>query len=266
MFREIIVHKWDIVTIHSRLLRTIPRMLGTCYRFYWTSGDHKQHHQLCCVTDFLVYRRLEKFYAVISSVIDLSNTFVDWKCFKDWWCLMDAFRLNYFIRSGQVHSNNTWHKFHGSIRKFFGCMDHNLAWLYFFENDIFDGPPTLSIRPLQWRLSLQNQHNDLFKNIVFVNSWKINLDRDWAPIPSLHKTTVINDLPHSVSMVSITACYSIMVWVFGHYDYTFIPYLACCIFKIATRCKEQKALIFKVDTLDFILLIISIALSEIDMY
>ena len=27
----------------------------------------------------------------------------------------------------------------GSIRKFFGCMDHNQPWLYFSENDGFDG-------------------------------------------------------------------------------------------------------------------------------
>ena len=44
MFRETIVHKWDIVTIHSRLLYTIPRTLNTRYRFYWTSRDHKQRH------------------------------------------------------------------------------------------------------------------------------------------------------------------------------------------------------------------------------
>ena len=91
------------------------------------------------VKGFLVYHRLEKFYTAISSVIDLSNKFVDWKCFRDGWCLMDAFRLNYFIWSRQVQSNNRWHKFHGSIRKLFGCMDHNLAWLYFSENDVFDG-------------------------------------------------------------------------------------------------------------------------------
>ena len=38
-------------------------------------------------------------------------------------------------------------------------------------------------------------------------------------------------------------CYSIMVWVFGHHDYTFIHYLACCTLKITTRCKERKVLI-----------------------
>ena len=46
MFREIIFHKWDIVTIHPRLLYTIPRTLNT-RRFYRTSLDNKQHHQLC---------------------------------------------------------------------------------------------------------------------------------------------------------------------------------------------------------------------------
>ena len=70
---------------------------------------------------FLVYCRLEKFYTAISSVIGLLGKFVDWKCFGDGWCLMDAFRLNYFIRFWQVHSNNRWHKFRGSIRKFFMC-------------------------------------------------------------------------------------------------------------------------------------------------
>ena len=103
---------------------------------------------------------LEKSYTAISSVIDLSKRFVDWKCFGDGWCLMDAFRLNYFIRFRQVHSNNRWHKFHGSIRKFFGCMDHNLAWLYFSENDVFDGfayviywdfaMVSLILEPAQW--------------------------------------------------------------------------------------------------------------------
>ena len=59
--------------------------------------------------------------------------------------------------------------------------------------------------------------------------------------------------------------YSIMVWVFVHHDYTFIPYVACCTFKITTQREEWKALISKVGALDFILLIISVALSEIDM-
>ena len=33
---------------------------------------------------------------------------------------------------------------------------------------------------------------------------KKNLDRNWVPLPSIHKTTLVNDLPHSVSTVSIT--------------------------------------------------------------
>ena len=86
--------------------------------------------------------------------------FVDWKCFGDGWCLMHAFRLNYFIRSWQLHSNDRWHKFHGSVRKFLGCMDHKLAWLYFSENDVFDGSAyvihwdfamvSLIVAPAQW--------------------------------------------------------------------------------------------------------------------
>ena len=124
MFRETIVHKWDVVTIHSRLLYIIPRKLNTRYCFYRTSRDHKQHRHLFSTIECKTLLGLPpswKFYTAISSVIDLSNKFVDWKCFGDGWCLMDAFRLNYFIRFWQVHSNNRWHKFRGSIRKFFMC-------------------------------------------------------------------------------------------------------------------------------------------------
>ena len=83
MFCETIVHKWDIVTIHFRLLNTITRALNTHYRFYRISRDRREHHQLCCtiecfvvplsVKGILVYPRLEKYYTAISSVIDLSN-------------------------------------------------------------------------------------------------------------------------------------------------------------------------------------------------
>ena len=44
MLRETTVHKWDILTIHFRLLYTIRRRLNTRYRLYWTSRDDKQHH------------------------------------------------------------------------------------------------------------------------------------------------------------------------------------------------------------------------------
>ena len=80
MFRETLVHKWDIVTIYSRLLYTIPRTLITRYHFYRTSSDHKQHTSFVVpmsVKGLLVYRLLEKFYTTISSVIDLSNKFMD---------------------------------------------------------------------------------------------------------------------------------------------------------------------------------------------
>ena len=93
-----------------------------------TTNNVTSFFVLLSVKDFLVYHRLEKFYTAISSVIDQSNKFVDWKCFEDGWCLMDAFRLNYFIWFRQGHCNNRWHKFYGSIRKFFGYMDYNLAW------------------------------------------------------------------------------------------------------------------------------------------
>ena len=55
------------------------------------------------VKGFLAYCRVEKFYTAISSIMDLSNKFVDWKCFRGEWCLMNAFRLNCFIISRQVH-------------------------------------------------------------------------------------------------------------------------------------------------------------------
>ena len=40
--------------------------------------------------------------------------------------------------------------FHGSIRKFFGCMDHNLAWLYFSENNVIDG----SVYVIHWDFAM----------------------------------------------------------------------------------------------------------------
>ena len=58
---------------------------------------------------------------------------------------------------------------------------------------------------------------------------------------------------------SDNSCYSTMIWVFGQHDYT------CYTFKITTQLKERKALISKVSAFDFTLLIISIALSEIDI-
>ena len=51
MFRGTFVHKWDIVTIHSRFLYTMLRTLNTRYHFYRASCDHKQHHQLCCTNE-----------------------------------------------------------------------------------------------------------------------------------------------------------------------------------------------------------------------
>ena len=44
MFRQTTDYKWGIVTIHSRLLYTIPRTFNIRYRLYWTSREDKQHH------------------------------------------------------------------------------------------------------------------------------------------------------------------------------------------------------------------------------
>ena len=124
---------------------------------------------------------------------------------------MDAFRLNYFIRYRQVHSNNRWHKFHDSIRKFFGCMGHNLAWLYFSKNDDFDCfafilycdfvMVSLIVEPAQW--------------LIQEHCWKITLDQNWVSIPSRHKTSLVNDLPHSVSTASITFFRQIILFYYG---------------------------------------------------
>ena len=75
MFRETIVHKWDIVTIHSRLLYTILAIAFT--GLLVTTSSITSFVVPLSVKGFLVYRRLEKFYIAISSVIDLSNKFVD---------------------------------------------------------------------------------------------------------------------------------------------------------------------------------------------
>ena len=100
MFRETIVHKWQ--AIHSRLLYTILAI--AFIGFLVTTNRITSFVVPLSVKGFLIYRRLEKLYTAISSAIDLSNKFVDRKCFGDGWCLMDAFRYNYFIRSRQVHS------------------------------------------------------------------------------------------------------------------------------------------------------------------
>ena len=143
MFRETIIQKWDIVTIQPPLFCIpfphVEYLLSLLLDFSWPQKNITSFVVPLIAKGFLVYRRLEKFYTAISSVIDLSNKFMDWRCFGDRWCLMNAFRVNCYIRFREAHSNNRWHKFHGSIWKFFGCIDHKLAWLYFSENDVFDG-------------------------------------------------------------------------------------------------------------------------------
>ena len=60
---------------------------------------------------------------------------------------------------------------------------------------------------------------------------------EWFTAFRLHGTNHIFQTTHW--------CYSIMVLVLGHHIYTFTPYLTCCTFKITTRCKKQKTLIFE---------------------
>ena len=244
--------------------------MGHCNHLLPTSVYHSPHveHALSLLLDLLwpqatspalqchwVWKASWSTTVFNNSILQSLLITVDWKCFGDGWCLMDAFRRNCFIRYRQAHSNNRWHKFHGSIRKFFGCMDHNLAWLYFSAN-VFAGSAYVI--------------HDLFKNIAPANSWKINLDRNWAPIISLHKTTLVNDLPHSFSTVSSTflrqLIYVILLWSEFSVTTTTLSFLISLVAPLKWQHDvESEKLWFPVGALNFILLIISIALSEIDM-
>ena len=93
MFRETTVYKWDIVTIHSCLLYTILRTLNIFIELLVATNNITSSFVPLNVKGFLVYHHLEKFYTAISSVIDLSNKFVDWKCSGmdgAWWILSDS--------------------------------------------------------------------------------------------------------------------------------------------------------------------------------
>ena len=130
--------------------------MGHCNHSFTSSIYHSSHveHSLWPLLDFLwpqtislvlLYHWMWKASwsttvlksSILQSFFCQTNLWT--KCSRGGWCLMDAFRLNYFFRFRLVHSNNRWHKFHGSIRKFFECIDHNLAWVYFWENDVFYG-------------------------------------------------------------------------------------------------------------------------------
>ena len=144
MFRETTVHKWDIVTIHSRLLYTIPARWTLAIAFIGLLVTTSN------VTSFFVPLSVKlsglspswKILHCNLPVIDLSNKFVERKCFGDGLCLMDVFRLNCFIRFRQVNGNNRWHKFHGST-----------VWpdFTFWRMAFLMVPPTSSIvEPGQW--------------------------------------------------------------------------------------------------------------------
>ena len=157
MFCETTRHKWDIVTIHSRLLHTISRMLNTHYRFFGfhvTTNNITSFFAPLSVKGFLIYRCLEKFYTAISFVINLSIRFVDWKCFEDGWCLMDDFRLNYFIRFRQVLSNNRCTNFMTASENSLGLW--TTIWLdfTFWKMTFLMVPLMSSIETLPWCPSL----------------------------------------------------------------------------------------------------------------
>ena len=127
---------------------------------------------------------------------------------------MDVFRINCFIRFRQLHSNNRWHKFNASIRKFFGCIDHNLAWLNLLENNVLMGSPTSSIGTLHGvlycRTSTMTYSRTLFLVIVENKS---------GSKLSVHTITPQNDVgesfTHSASTVSTTFFRQLMLFYYG---------------------------------------------------
>ena len=99
MFRETTVHKWNIVTFNFRLLYTIPAHWTLTIAFIGllvTTNNITSFFVPLNVKGFLVYRRLEKLCTAISSVIDLSNKFVDWKCFGNCgaWCMLSGSNIS----------------------------------------------------------------------------------------------------------------------------------------------------------------------------
>ena len=70
MFRETIVHKWDIVTIHSRLLHTIPRMLSTSFAVPLSVKDTfvvPLWSQILCWSQWYISKQLSEFFESILS-------------------------------------------------------------------------------------------------------------------------------------------------------------------------------------------------------
>ena len=144
--------------------------MGHCNHSLPSSVYHSPHieHSLSLLLDFswpqtrslaFLYHRVWKTFGLpLSWKILYCSLLCHWsveqicglKVFRDGWCLMNTFRLNYFIRFWQVHSNNRWHKFHGRVRKLFEWIDQNLAWFYFSENDVFDG----SAYVIHWDLAM----------------------------------------------------------------------------------------------------------------
>ena len=250
------------------------RTLKTHYCFHWTCCHHNQHHQLFYTIEcerlpglLLLWKILYCNLLCHWSVEQICG----WMSFRDGWCLMDAFRLNYFIRFKRAHSNNRWHKFHGRQHK-------KILWVY--------GPQSaLTLLFRKWRFWWLRLHHPLglCLGIPHCRTSTITCSRTLFLLLIVEKEILITiqcpyrhstkwhwwviyciPSPQYQSSFSGNSCYSIMVWVFGHCDYTFIPYLAYYTFKM-TQCNERKALISKVGDFEFILLIIAIALSKINM-
>ena len=155
MFRETIVHKWDIVTIHSRLLYTIPRMLNTRYRFYSTSSDHVQDHWFCCTIECQSLPGLPPLWKII-----YCNLFLHWsveqicglKVFWGWMVPDGCFQPSFDLGKYTVIIDGT---------NFMAASENSLGvWTTIWPDFTFRKmtflmvPPTSSIGTLPWCPSL----------------------------------------------------------------------------------------------------------------
>ena len=97
MFRETTVHKLQPFT----LIFCVPfparwTLAITFILLLLTTNNITSFFVPLSVKGFLVYGRLEKLCTATSSVIDLSNKFVDWMCFGDGgaWCMLSGSNIS----------------------------------------------------------------------------------------------------------------------------------------------------------------------------
>ena len=193
--------------------------MGHCNHSFPSSVYHSPHieHSLSLLLDFLwpqttslafLYHWewkaswstavLKKFYTTIPlSLMCRTNLWIECVSGMDgaWWVLSGSTISSDLGKYAEIIDGKN---FMAVSEKYLGVWTTILPDFTFRRMAFLMVPPTSSI--------VEPTNNDLFKNIVPANSWKINLNRNWVPIPSLHKTTLMNDLPHSVSTVLITFC------------------------------------------------------------